>query len=72
MITDNPPVAQMLIDRTPMGRIGQPADIGALAAYLASDDASFVTGTIVYPDGGITAGMYSAMAQQMIEQMRQG
>jgi NAD(P)-dependent dehydrogenase (short-subunit alcohol dehydrogenase family) len=72
MITDNPAMTQMLIDRTPMGRIGQPGDVGALAAYLASDDASFVTGTIIFPDGGITAGMYSAMAAQMLEQMRQG
>jgi NAD(P)-dependent dehydrogenase (short-subunit alcohol dehydrogenase family) len=72
MITDQPALAQMLIDRTPMGRIGKPADVAALAAYLASDDASFVTGTILFPDGGITAGMYSAMMARMMDQMRQG
>ena len=47
-------------ERTPVGRIGQPADIAALGAYLASDEASFVTGTLVVADGGITAGMYAA------------
>lgn len=72
MITDNPMIAQMLVDRTPMGRIGQPADVASLAAFLASDDSSFVTGTVIFPDGGITAGLYSAMAAQMMDQARQG
>lgn len=72
MITDQPMIAQMLIDRTPMGRIGQPADVAGLAAFLASDDSSFVTGTIIFPDGGITAGLYSAMGAEMMEQARQG
>ena len=72
MITDNPAIEQALVDRTPMGRVGQPADVAGLAAYLASDDASFVTGTVIFPDGGITAGMYSAMMAQMAEQARQG
>lgn len=71
MITEQPAIAQMLVDRTPMGRIGQPADVASLAAFLASDESSFVTGTIMFPDGGITAGMYSAMIAQMMEQARQ-
>lgn len=36
----------------PIGRIGQPEEIGKLAAYLASDDASFITGSIIDIDGG--------------------
>lgn len=48
------------VDRTPVGRIGQPADVASVAAYLASDEASFVTGTMIVTDGGITAGPYSA------------
>ena len=67
MITDNPAMAGYLIDRTPMGRIGQPADVANLAAFLASEEASFISGTILFPDGGITAGMYSAMAAQMMQ-----
>ena len=51
-----------LIDQTPVGRIGEPEDIGAVAAFLASDDASFVNGTIIFPDGGTTAGHYRASA----------
>ena len=55
-----PGLLDAFVARTPVGRIGQPADIAALGAYLASDEASFVTGTLVVADGGITAGMYAA------------
>jgi len=40
----------------PLGRIGEPADIGAAAAFLLSDDASWLTGQIVGIDGGLSAG----------------
>jgi NAD(P)-dependent dehydrogenase (short-subunit alcohol dehydrogenase family) len=38
-----------------MGRLGQPEDIAAGVAYLASDDAAFVTGLELYIDGGYMA-----------------
>jgi 3-oxoacyl-[acyl-carrier protein] reductase len=41
-----------LVSGIPLGRAGQPADIGKAAVYLASDDASFVTGKILRVDGG--------------------
>jgi 3-oxoacyl-[acyl-carrier protein] reductase len=37
----------------PIGRVGQPAEVAAVAAFLASDDASFVTGAEVAVDGGL-------------------
>jgi len=40
----------------PLGRIGQPAEVAAMAYFLASDDASFVTGSLQVIDGGYTAG----------------
>ncbi|HEX5968813.1 MAG TPA: SDR family oxidoreductase, partial [Intrasporangium sp.] len=40
---------------TPMGHLGQPEDIAAAVAYLASDDAKFVTGLELYVDGGYIA-----------------
>jgi NAD(P)-dependent dehydrogenase (short-subunit alcohol dehydrogenase family) len=40
---------------TPMGRLGEPAEIAAVIAFLASDDASFMTGSEVYADGGFLA-----------------
>jgi hypothetical protein len=40
---------------TPIGRLGEPEEIAAAAAFLASDDASFVTGLELYVDGGYIA-----------------
>ena len=40
----------------PIGRIGQPEEMATLAAYLASDDASYSTGSEFIADGGMTAG----------------
>jgi NAD(P)-dependent dehydrogenase (short-subunit alcohol dehydrogenase family) len=44
----------------PIGRVGEPRDIAAMAAFLASDDASFITGTHFVVDGGITIGPRAA------------
>jgi 2-keto-3-deoxy-L-fuconate dehydrogenase len=41
--------------RQPMGRLGTPEEIASAVAYLASDDAAFVTGSIFTIDGGLTA-----------------
>lgn len=41
-----------VVDRIPMGRIGTPADIGAAVAFLASDLAQYITGTVLPVDGG--------------------
>lgn len=42
----------MILSRTPLGRAGEPAEIAAIAAFLASDDASYITGETIYADGG--------------------
>lgn len=44
-----------LAGQIPLGRIGAPEDIGALAVFLASPEAGYVTGQMLYADGGITA-----------------
>ncbi|MDX6751504.1 SDR family NAD(P)-dependent oxidoreductase [Geminicoccaceae bacterium 1502E] len=41
-----------ILSRTPMGRCGEPSEVAKLALFLASDDASYITGQIVYIDGG--------------------
>ena len=44
-----------LATATPMGRLGEPSEIAAAVAFLASDDASFITGAELYVDGGFLA-----------------
>ena len=41
-----------VMSRTPLGRLGEPSEIAAIAAFLASDDASYMTGQTLYADGG--------------------
>ncbi|MBQ9647987.1 MAG: SDR family oxidoreductase, partial [Oscillospiraceae bacterium] len=41
-----------LADRTPLGRLGTPEDVAAAAAFLASDEAGFITGQVLTADGG--------------------
>jgi len=45
-------VRQAFVDRQPMGRLGTPEEVAALAVYLASDESSYTTGHIHLVDGG--------------------
>ncbi len=45
--------------RTPLKRLGEPEEIAAIAAFLASDDASYLTGQTLFPDGGRLALNYT-------------
>jgi 3-oxoacyl-[acyl-carrier protein] reductase len=49
-------IQQTMVGRTPLGRIGQPEDIANAYAWLASDQASFITGTVLSVDGGAVTG----------------
>ena len=53
-ITD-PAMPQVLLDRTPMGRLGTAGDIANGVLFLASDESSWVTGSELVIDGGMTA-----------------
>jgi len=48
-----------ILSRTPIGRAGEPEEVAAVAAFLASDDASYITGQTIYPDGGRLALNYT-------------
>ncbi len=54
-IHSNPKAGQSRLDATPLGRFGQPIDIAMGCVYLASDEASWVTGAELVIDGGMTA-----------------
>ena len=51
-IMDDRAAEERILSRTPMGRLGDPSEIASVAAFLASDDASYITGQTIYPDGG--------------------
>ena len=51
-VNADPTARTRILSRTPMGRIGEPAEIAAIAAFLVSDDASYITGQTIYADGG--------------------
>ncbi|WP_454689967.1 SDR family NAD(P)-dependent oxidoreductase [Achromobacter aloeverae] len=50
--------AERIAARTPLGRLGTPEDVAAVACFLASDEAAFVTGHAMLADGGWTANGY--------------
>jgi len=49
-------VVAMMEDKAPIKRLGEPAEIAAAYAFLASDDAKFITGTCLNVDGGLVLG----------------
>ena len=51
---DTPEALNKLLTLIPYYRIGEPEDIGKLAAWLASDEADYITGTTIFMDGGMT------------------
>ncbi|MGC8742561.1 MAG: SDR family NAD(P)-dependent oxidoreductase [Verrucomicrobiia bacterium] len=54
-LLDNPEITQFFLSRIPLGRWGEPKDVGALALFLCSEEASFITGADILIDGGWTA-----------------
>jgi NAD(P)-dependent dehydrogenase (short-subunit alcohol dehydrogenase family) len=52
IVRANPPVHDYFLRQIPMGRMGTPEEMAAVIAFLASDEASYVTGEQFHPDGG--------------------
>ncbi|MRX09427.1 glucose 1-dehydrogenase [Pseudoduganella sp. FT25W] len=55
----SPESRHTILSRTPMGRCGEPEEVASIAAFLASDDASYMTGQTLYVDGGRLALNYT-------------
>ena len=58
-VMDDEAARRKILSRTPMGRCGDPLEVAKVALFLASDDASYMTGQCLYPDGGRLALNYT-------------
>ena len=58
-VADDAAARSRILSRTPLGRIGDPQEIAGIAVFLASDDASYVTGQTIFADGGRMALNYT-------------
>lgn len=54
---DQPEMRQVMIDMTALGRIGTPSDVADVVAFLASDDARWITGQLLEVSGGLFLGL---------------
>ncbi|MBD3729227.1 MAG: SDR family oxidoreductase [Sphingomonadales bacterium] len=52
IVDEDPAAGDRILSRTPLGRCGTPEEVAAIAVFLASDEASYLTGQTIYPDGG--------------------
>ncbi|MEU3712058.1 SDR family NAD(P)-dependent oxidoreductase [Streptomyces catenulae] len=60
---EQPEARQVVIDMTALGRIGTPADVAGVVAFLASDDAGWVTGQLIESSGGLFLGLPPGLTQ---------
>ena len=58
-VMSSPEARHTILSRTPMGRCGEPEEVASIAAFLASDDSSYMTGQTLYVDGGRMALNYT-------------
>ena len=59
MVAKDPAVKHAQMARTPLGRYGEPEEVGKVALFLATEDSSYITGQTIYPDGGRLALNYT-------------
>lgn len=63
-VLGSPEARHTILSRTPMGRCGEPEEVAAIAAFLASEDASYITGQTLYADGGRMALNYTVPVKE--------
>jgi glucose 1-dehydrogenase len=52
-LLSDPKLLNPLLANIPLGRLGQPSDVAGVTAFLASDDAAYITGSTIVVDGGL-------------------
>ncbi len=61
-----------ILSRTPMGRLGRAEEVAAVVSFLASDEASYVTGQVLYPDGGRAHLNYTVPVPEALPDLEEG
>jgi len=46
-------ILEAVVTRVPLGRMGEPAEVAALVAFLAGEESSYITGQVIRVDGGL-------------------
>jgi NAD(P)-dependent dehydrogenase (short-subunit alcohol dehydrogenase family) len=67
-LTPNPEFRRHLEESVALRRFGTKQEVAAMAVFLASDAASYVTGSLMYCDGGMTLSMGGAMSPTVFQQ----
>jgi meso-butanediol dehydrogenase/(S,S)-butanediol dehydrogenase/diacetyl reductase len=64
-VAENPQIFDQLAEWYPLGRVGEPEDVANAALFLASDQAAWITGTVLNVDGGLMAGRHR-MSRELV------
>jgi len=63
-VLGSPEARRTILSRTPLGRCGEPEEVASICAFLASEDASYMTGQTLYADGGRMALNYTVPVRE--------
>ena len=66
MVFSSPEARRTVMSRTPIGRPAEPDEIASVALFLASDESSYVTGQVIFAEGGRLPLMYTVPVDEEV------